>query len=109
MNAVKENLHLRALQSIPENACGAIALARQVLFKSRLNCSSAGYYLWAEHVAFLKFDRIFKARILVTGKVQGVYFRDTTKRKANELSLTVAAYNLKNKKVKIVAEGKGQY
>ena len=35
----------------------------------------------------------------------GVYFRDTTKRKANELSLTGAAYNLKNKKVEIVAEG----
>ena len=46
-----------------------------------------------------------KARIIVTGKVQGVYYRDTTKRKAQALGLTGAAYNLKDKSVEIVAEG----
>ena len=50
-----------------------------------------------------------RATIYVTGKVQGVYYRDSTERKGNELGLKGAAWNLQDGRVKIIAEGpKGQ-
>lgn len=43
--------------------------------------------------------------IAVSGKVQGVFFRQSTKEKANELSLTGKVENLKNGDVHIIASG----
>ena len=44
--------------------------------------------------------------ITISGKVQGVYFRQSTKEKANELSLTGKVENLKNSDVHIIASGR---
>ena len=46
-----------------------------------------------------------RARIFVSGKVQGVYYRDTTKLKGSSLGLTGVAWNLSDGRVEIVAEG----
>eukprot|EP00392_Amoebophrya_sp_AT5.2_P009043 g9071.t1 len=46
-----------------------------------------------------------RAHIFVTGKVQGVYYRDSTKRKADMLGLVGAAWNLADGRVEIIAEG----
>ena len=43
--------------------------------------------------------------ILVTGKVQGVYFRQSAKEKAKELGLTGQVKNLPNGSVHITATG----
>jgi acylphosphatase len=44
-------------------------------------------------------------KITVTGKVQGVYFRKFTERKANELGLKGVVKNMANGSVYIEAEG----
>lgn len=44
-------------------------------------------------------------RILVIGKVQGVYFRQSTKEKALALGLTGTVENLKDASVLIIATG----
>jgi len=44
-------------------------------------------------------------RCIVSGKVQGVWYRDTTRRKAQSLSLTGHAINLPDGTVEIVACG----
>jgi acylphosphatase len=44
--------------------------------------------------------------LIVSGRVQGVFFRDNTRRKARELGLTGYAKNLPDGNVEIVAEGK---
>ena len=46
--------------------------------------------------------------IIVTGKVQGVYYRQSTKEKARELNITGEVYNLSDGSVKIVATGMGE-
>ena len=46
-------------------------------------------------------------QIMVSGKVQGVFFRESTKRKANELGLAGYVENLDNGNVEVVAEGNG--
>lgn len=43
--------------------------------------------------------------IQVTGKVQGVFFRDSTRQKANELGITGFVQNEKDGSVYIEAEG----
>ena len=43
--------------------------------------------------------------LIVSGRVQGVFFRDNTRRKAKELRLTGYAKNLPDGSVEIVAEG----
>ncbi|MBS3104870.1 acylphosphatase [Candidatus Woesearchaeota archaeon] len=43
--------------------------------------------------------------LIVSGRVQGVFFRDNTRRKAKELGLTGYAKNLENGNVEVVAEG----
>jgi acylphosphatase len=43
--------------------------------------------------------------ITVSGKVHGVYYRHSTKEKADELSLTGTVENLKNGNVFIIATG----
>jgi acylphosphatase len=43
--------------------------------------------------------------LIVSGRVQGVFFRDNTRRKAIELGLKGYAKNLENDDVEIVAEG----
>merc|ERR1719183_1393811 len=48
---------------------------------------------------------IRRAQIFVSGKVQGVYYRDTTKRMGDRLSLGGAAWNLSDGRVEIIAEG----
>ena len=45
------------------------------------------------------------AHIIVSGRVQGVFFRDNTRRKARELGLTGYAKNLPDGTVEVVAEG----
>jgi len=44
-------------------------------------------------------------KILVSGKVQGVFFRDSTRRKAMDIGLTGYAKNLPNGDVEVVAQG----
>ncbi|MBI2646876.1 acylphosphatase [Candidatus Woesearchaeota archaeon] len=44
--------------------------------------------------------------LIVSGRVQGVFFRDNTRRKANELGLRGYVKNLLDGTVKVVAEGK---
>ena len=44
-------------------------------------------------------------KILVSGKVQGVFFRDGTRRKAMDLGLTGYAKNLPDGDVEVVAQG----
>ena len=45
------------------------------------------------------------AHLIVSGRVQGVFFRDNTRRKARELGLTGYAKNLPDGTVEVVAEG----
>ena len=45
------------------------------------------------------------AHLIVSGRVQGVFFRDNTRRKAEELGLTGYAKNLPDGTVEVVAEG----
>ena len=47
-------------------------------------------------------------RLIVSGKVQGVFFRDSTKRKAQELELKGYVRNLPDGNVEVVAEGPGE-
>ena len=44
-------------------------------------------------------------KIIVTGNVQGVFFRSNTKRKADELEITGYAKNLKDGTVEVMAQG----
>jgi len=46
-----------------------------------------------------------RAEILVSGLVQGVYFRHYTKRKADEFGLTGSVRNLMDGRVEVVCEG----
>lgn len=48
-----------------------------------------------------------KVTILVHGRVQGVFFRDSTMRKARDLGLTGNVRNLPDGTVQIVAQGPG--
>ena len=43
--------------------------------------------------------------LIVSGRVQGVFFRDNTRRRARELGLTGYAKNLPNGDVELVAQG----
>ena len=45
------------------------------------------------------------AHLIVSGRVQGVFFRDNTSKKARELGLTGYAKNLPDGTVEVVAEG----
>ncbi len=49
--------------------------------------------------------RPIRVRILVTGKVQGVYFRKSTQERANALGLSGFVKNLPDGRVLIEAEG----
>ncbi len=49
-----------------------------------------------------------QARIIVKGRVQGVFFRHNTSRKARELGLKGFVRNLDNGDVEILAQGKEQ-
>ncbi|MBI2653646.1 acylphosphatase [Candidatus Woesearchaeota archaeon] len=44
--------------------------------------------------------------LIVSGRVQGVFFRDNTRRKAKELGLNGYAKNLPDGTVEVVAEGR---
>jgi acylphosphatase len=46
-----------------------------------------------------------RARILVSGRVQGVFFRDHTRRWASSLGLTGWVRNLRDGRVEVLAEG----
>lgn len=46
-----------------------------------------------------------KARVLVSGHVQGVFFRDSTRRVASELRVTGWVRNLPDGRVEVLAEG----
>lgn len=46
-----------------------------------------------------------RAHILVSGLVQGVFFRDHTQRWASSLSLTGWVRNLRDRRVEVLAEG----
>tara|TARA_B100001971_G_C17788747_1_gene333406 strand:+ start:180 stop:437 length:258 start_codon:yes stop_codon:yes gene_type:complete len=43
--------------------------------------------------------------MIIEGRVQGVFFRDNTKKKANELGLKGYVKNIEDRKVEIIAEG----
>lgn len=44
-------------------------------------------------------------RIVVSGRVQGVFYRDTCRREANRLGVTGSAQNLPDGTVEVIAEG----
>jgi len=44
-------------------------------------------------------------QLLISGRVQGVYYRASTEQKANSLGLTGFARNLPDGRVEIIAEG----
>ena len=44
-------------------------------------------------------------RYFISGRVQGVWFRESTRRKALELGLTGSATNLADGRVEVLAEG----
>ena len=46
--------------------------------------------------------------IIITGKVQGVFFRQSAREKAHELGLTGQAKNLENGHVHIIVTGSGE-
>ena len=46
-----------------------------------------------------------RAEILVTGLVQGVFYRHNTKRKADEFRLTGGVRNLRDGRVGVICEG----
>jgi len=46
-----------------------------------------------------------RIRLLISGRVQGVFFRDNTRKKAKEFGLKGWVKNLENGQVEIVAEG----
>ena len=46
-----------------------------------------------------------RLRIILNGKVQGVFFRDFAKQNANKLGIVGYARNLKNGNLEIVAQG----
>lgn len=46
-----------------------------------------------------------RRRVLVSGRVQGVFFRDTCRRRAQELGLAGSARNLPDGRVEIVVQG----
>lgn len=46
-----------------------------------------------------------RAHILISGHVQGVFFRDTTRRKAEELRVVGFVRNLPDGKVEMILEG----
>ena len=46
-----------------------------------------------------------RVEIVVQGRVQGVFYRDSTRRKANELGLVGTVRNLPDGAVEVVAEG----
>ena len=43
--------------------------------------------------------------LIISGKVQGVFFRDSTRKKANELGIAGYARNLSNGNVEVAAQG----
>lgn len=47
-------------------------------------------------------------KIFISGSVQGVYFRQFVKKKADELNLSGFVRNLENGRVEIVAEGRDE-
>ena len=44
-------------------------------------------------------------RIVVSGRVQGVFYRDTCRREANRLDIAGSAQNLPDGTVEVIAEG----
>tara|TARA_Y100001970_G_scaffold260273_1_gene342155 strand:- start:101 stop:376 length:276 start_codon:yes stop_codon:yes gene_type:complete len=48
---------------------------------------------------------MYRIHVMISGDVQGVFFRISSKEKANELNLTGWAKNIFNNAVEIVAEG----
>ncbi len=44
-------------------------------------------------------------QIIISGKVQGVWFRKSTKEKADDLGILGNVQNLPNEKVKVIAKG----
>lgn len=50
-------------------------------------------------------DGAVRRRVLVAGRVQGVFFRDTCRREAARLGLAGWARNLADGRVEVVAEG----
>jgi Acylphosphatases len=51
-------------------------------------------------------DENARIHIIVSGRVQGVFFRDFTRRHAQNLGITGWVRNLPNGEVEIIAEGK---
>lgn len=47
-------------------------------------------------------------RIFISGQVQGVFFRDNTRKKASELNLTGGVRNLRDGRVEVLVAGEEQ-
>ena len=52
-------------------------------------------------------NKLLRARVLVSGRVQGVFFRDSTREKAEALGLSGWVRNLPDGRVEAVFEGDG--
>ncbi len=66
-------------------------------------CLQAVRYFWT--VIICSVQKMTRANILVSGRVQGVFFRDHTRRWATTLGLTGWVKNLLDGRVEILAEG----
>lgn len=49
-----------------------------------------------------------RKRVLVSGRVQGVFFRDTCRRRAEDLGVAGSANNLPDGRVEVILEGDNQ-
>ena len=78
--------------------CGTIPFSRVVLLAVSLIHATVS----------MDATQLSRARVFVSGKVQGVYYRNSAKLKGEKLSLTGVAYNLKDGRVEIIAEGSKQ-
>jgi len=56
-------------------------------------------------LTYYKFQMKARAHILVTGRVQGVFFRDRTQKWASSLNLTGWVKNIRSGQVEALAEG----
>ncbi len=56
-------------------------------------------------LTYFKFQMKARAHILVTGRVQGVFFRDHTQKWASSLNLTGWVRNIRSGQVEALAEG----
>jgi len=83
----------------------AISKAQSRVFLCDLRERASVYSIGINVLRCLRFPMKARARIVVSGRVQGVFFRDHTRRWASSLNLTGWVRNLSDGRVEALAEG----